>query len=233
MKLKLQTLFNNKNCRTRVGCCMNFLREQYYRMIAFCYALYIRFVYWSSKVEIEGKDRLLQKEELEKFIFIFWHGESFSLYPVLKGRKSYIIVTSNSRGNYISPLCRYFGYFPIRLQDKKEKGNSFHILRKVIENGDGDLTLSLDGPVGSYHCPKDFPFTLSIYLRRRIIPISLKMKRKLIMKKRWDHFIIPLPFNSISVKFHEPEGFSRIDRKDDFSSIKLKIKTKMELHEKS
>jgi|SRR6056297_139724 len=210
---------------------MNMLKGIYYKIIAFCYALYIRFVYWSSTVEIEGEGRIAQKEESEKFIFIFWHGESFCLYPVLKLRKPYVIVTSNSRGNYIAPLCRSFGYSPIRLQDRKEKGNSFHILRKVIENGDGDLLLSLDGPIGSYHCPKDFPFTLSLYLRRRIIPMSLKIKRKFYIKKRWDHFIIPLPFNRISVKFHEPEAFSRIDRRDNFSSLKLKIKTEMELHE--
>ncbi|HPI98845.1 MAG TPA: hypothetical protein PLV56_08875 [Synergistales bacterium] len=207
---------------------MNLLQAFYFRTVAFFYALYIRIVYWSSRVEMNGRQILSENEGREKFLFIFWHGESYCLYPLLEGRKAYAVVTSDTRGNYIAPLCSYFGYSSIRLPDRREKGNSFHVLRKVMGNADGDLLLSLDGPTGPYHCPKDFPFALAMYLRYRVIPISMDMKRKVSLRRRWDRFTIPLPFNRIVFTFHDPLTVSKSDLEEDFSFLKEKVRSEME-----
>lgn len=210
---------------------MNLLTELYFRTVALFYALYIRFVYWSSTIETKGRKALSEKGGQEKFLFVFWHGESYCLYPLLKDRKAYALVTSDSRGNYIAPLCSYFGYSPIRLPDRRQKGNSFHLLRKAMKSVDGDLLLSLDGPTGPYHSPKEFPFVLAMYLRYRMIPISMDMQRKIRLGRRWDRFTIPLPFNRIVFTFHDPFTVSKVDLEEDFSFLKEKVRSEMELHQ--
>ena len=60
---------------------------------------YIDFVYRTSNVAILGYDSVLRDPEAEKMIALFWHGDSFCLYPALKGLNLYIVVTKDRRGD--------------------------------------------------------------------------------------------------------------------------------------
>lgn len=88
-------------------------------------ALYIQVVYWSSKVIKTGDFNLLSRQQEEKFIFTFWHGENYCFYPIAKNKRVHIITTVDTRGNYISSLCEYFGYVPIRVPDITVDGGFF------------------------------------------------------------------------------------------------------------
>ena len=69
-----------------------------------------------------------------------------------------------------------------------------------------------------------------MYLRYRVIPISMDMKRKVSLRRRWDRFTIPLPFNRIVFTFHDPLTVSKSDLEEDFSFLKEKVRSEMELH---
>lgn len=165
---------------------------------------YIDFVYKTSKVVKTGHARL-QPDHDEKFILGFWHGESYCFFPILKGSGIYIITTKNKRGDDIANLCNYFGYSTIRVPDESVGGQFLFKIRQKINGHDGGhLALTLDGPLGPYHIPKDFPFYIALIAKRRMIPVSIKVKRKIQLTNRWDKYSIPLPFNQIEVHFHEP-----------------------------
>lgn len=166
---------------------------------------YIDLVYKTSKVVKKGEYALLQSDDNEKFVLGFWHGDSYCFFPVLKGSGIYIITTKNKRGDDIANLCHYFGYSTIRVPDESVGGNFLFKIRQKINGEDGgNLALTLDGPLGPYHEPKDFPFLLALISRRRMIAVSIKVKRKIHLTNRWDKYMIPLPFNQIEVHFHEP-----------------------------
>jgi lysophospholipid acyltransferase (LPLAT)-like uncharacterized protein len=166
---------------------------------------YIDFVYKTSKVVKKGEYALLQRDYNEKFVLGFWHGDSYCFFPVLKGSGIYIITTKNKRGNDIANILHYFGYSPIRVPDESVGGNFLFKIRQKINGEDGgNLALTLDGPLGPYHIPKDFPFFIALISKRRFVPVSIRVKRKIHLTNRWDKYTIPLPFNQIEVHFHEP-----------------------------
>lgn len=211
---------------------MNRLARIFERLLTYIAIFYIDFVYKTSKVTPSGEFNLLNPEENEKFILGFWHGESFSLYPFLKGYSLYVITTQNGRGDYITLICNYFGYKTIRVPDESAGGNFLFKIRKEI-NGEnkGNLALTLDGPLGPYHEPKSFPFITALLTKRRVLPLTVKFKCQINLKNRWDNFTIPLPFNKIEVHFHSPIEVIKKDLADDAKDLRKLVKDIMEAWE--
>lgn len=190
---------------------------------------YIGFVYRTSKVVILGRDDLLQNPDADKLVALFWHGDSFCLYPALKGLNIYIVVTKDRRGDFISAVCEYFGYHTMRIPDASDGGNYLFHIRKTI-NGDEpiNIAITVDGPIGIYHVPKDFPLVVAMLTRRKVMPISADVKRCIRLTRRWDKFKIPLPFNEINIHFNEPIGVTREGGEDPFRTSKTEIVSIME-----
>jgi len=199
------------------------------KIISKVFIYYIKFVYATSKIIKEGCYDILKNTNSEKFIIAFWHGDNYGFYPLLKGENFYIVTTKDRRGDYISSTCKHFGYIPIRMSDDSTGDNSLLKLRnKISGENAASLVLTLDGPLGPYHQIKKLPLVIAAYTKRRIIVLSIDVKRKVQIKKRWDNYTIPLPFNVIKIYVHEPIKIEKSDLKDKFQFKKDKIKKAME-----
>lgn len=190
---------------------------------------YINFVYGTSRITINGYKEVLTRENGEKVIALFWHGDTYCLYPALKGSQLYVAVTKDRRGDYITAICNHYGYQRIRVPDISDGGNYLFKIRDIVNNKDvSNLAISLDGPLGPYHVPKDFAFTASLLMKRKLMPVTISLKRKIELKKRWDNYKIPLPFNEITLDFYEPIEVTSADKAERFESIKRRVKMLME-----
>jgi len=189
---------------------------------------YIEFVYKTSKVSYNGFKNILTEDGGEKVVALFWHGDSYCLYPALKGSKLYVITTKDRRGDYISDLCNYFGYKTLRVPDQSDGGNYLFKIGDIINDKDvSNIAISMDGPLGPYHEIKDFAIAAAYLVKRRVMPISISVQRKIELTKRWDDFKIPLPFNKIIIHFNYPMEITRDDKKEKFATKKKDIKTIM------
>lgn len=189
---------------------------------------YIEFVYKTSKVHYFGPQKILFDPNAEKVVALFWHGESYCFYPAFRGIKLFVAVTRDRRGDYISDVCSYFGYQAIRLPDASEGGNHIFKIRELVKNNDlSNLAIAIDGPLGPYHVPKDFPFAMAYLLKRRVLPITIQVKRKISLK-RWDKFTVPLPLNRIDIHLGEPIEVKKEGTNDKFFETKMIVKRMME-----
>jgi len=199
------------------------------KLIVQIMAGYIEFVYKTSKVRFIGHTEIFTQEDAEKVIALFWHGDSYCLYPALKGSSLYVVTTKDRRGDYISDVCKYFGYETIRVPDVSDGENNLSGLIRIIKReDDSNIAIAIDGPLGPYHVPKDFAIISALLSKRRIMPISFSAKREIELKRRWDHLKIPLPFNELKVIFKEPIEVLREDKKEQFASLKSQIRVIME-----
>lgn len=190
---------------------------------------YIDFVYRTSRVEVLGPEAILRDPDGEKMIALFWHEDSFCLYPALKGLNLYIVVTRDRRGDYIADVCSHYGYRALRVPDASEGGNHLFQIRKAITGEvPANIAITLDGPIGIYHVPKDFALVAAMLTRRRVMPITAEVKRCFRLTGRWDRFKIPLPFNHIKIHFNQPMVVCKDKGEDPFASIKNEIVAAME-----
>ena len=98
-------------------------------------------------------------------IFGFWHEDSFFMNLVLeklshKTAPVDVIVTADTRGNYIEDMVRRCGGNALRVPDGYK---AFPALRKIVQDSyekTHSLAVALDGPLGPRHEPKNLSFYL-------------------------------------------------------------------------
>ena len=98
-------------------------------------------------------------------IFGFWHEDSFFMNLVLeklshKTAPVDVIVTADTRGNYIEDMVRRCGGNALRVPDGYK---AFPALRKIVQDSyekTHSLAVALDGPLGPRHEPKKLAFYL-------------------------------------------------------------------------
>jgi lysophospholipid acyltransferase (LPLAT)-like uncharacterized protein len=203
---------------------MNKISNFFGKLTTFIAIYYIKFVYKTSKIVSTGNYTFLESAHNEKFIIVFWHGDSYSLYPYLSGQGLYVITTKNGRGDYINLICNHFGYKTIRVPDESEGGNFLFKIRREINGPNcANLTITLDGPLGPFHEPKPFPFITALLTKRKVLPLTINCRRKIQLKGRWDNFTIPLPFNRIELHVHDPLEVSKKDLVNECISIREEV----------
>lgn len=211
---------------------MGILAKLKEKLISACLYYYIDFVYKTSKVEQKGNFKFLENEYPEKFVVFIWHGDSYAYYPYLKGKKLNIVTTQNKRGGVVSRISKHFGYDVMRLPDLAAGGNYiFQLRKKINQNNKANLVLSVDGPLGPLHEIKDFALIMPLFSKRRILPLTIKIKYSFSLKNRWDQLKIPLPFNKITISANKTFTVEKKDRKEKFRTLKEEIKKIMEVNE--
>ena len=191
-------------------------------------ALYIELVHRTTKATVTGcYDLVTNNENNEKFVISPWHGESHCCYPILKNTEAYIVTTTNKRGEYISNIGKHFGYESIRLPDESKGENYMFKMRSMINGGDKkhNVIITLDGPSGPYHEPKKFVLLTALLTKRRIIPVRFDFKRKILLKKRWDNYLIPLPFNKCVAHFYDPIEINKNNIEEIGKEITIMMET--------
>lgn len=208
---------------------MEILSQLKEKIISAVLYYYIDFVYKTSEITKSGNLEYLESEHPDKFVLFIWHGDSYCYYPFLKRKKLNIVTTQNKRGAVITRISNHFGYDVLRIPDLAADGNYIFQLKKQInKSNNANLVLSVDGPEGPQHQIKDFAMVMSLFSKRKILPLTVAVKYSISLKSRWDKLKIPLPFNKITINVKEPFEIEKKDRKEKFSSLKNRIKKAME-----
>ena len=136
----------------------------------------------------------------------FWHEDSFAMNLVLQkiteeGRQVSVLVTGDSRGDYIEYMLEKCGGQAVRVGYGFCNMGMIRELLHMLENPEGGVAISMDGPLGPRYIPKKMTYFLSEKSKTPLTGVTLSYSRKLSLTHRWDHYRIPLPFTTIYVRF--------------------------------
>ena len=110
-----------------------------------------------------------------------------------------VIVTADTRGNYIEHMIKRCGGNALRVPDGyKAFGALKNIVRDSYEKAHS-IAVALDGPLGPRHEPKKLAFYLSEHAEEAFVGISLSYSSCIRLTRRWDKYVIPLPFTTVDV----------------------------------
>lgn len=144
----------------------------------------------------------------------FWHEDSLIMNLVLQrlaaDRDISVIVTADERGDYIESLLTRCRGTAIRLPDG---AGSLRFMKDVVseaKKAETSIAAAMDGPLGPRRIPKSLVFYLSEEGQKEFVVFRAGYSRAFSIKKRWDHYKIPLPFTTITVT---AEKFGIVDRK--------------------
>jgi len=158
-------------------------------------------------------------------LFALWHGQTFPLFYWAQHRKLCLFPTDNWRGEVIDYLAKKYKHKTERFIEEANpliRSKNLEEFIKIIKTG-YDAAVAIDGPPKPliYHKAKPGILYLSQKTGLPIVPVSINIKRKIILFWRWDRFEIPLPFSEIEIKFGKPFMVDEKTKKEDLEKMML------------
>ena len=190
------------------------------KLLSICGAIYIYFVYVSSKKKFINKNNLdkLLNENIS-FIYALWH-DQLLLSPLTWQSKNRIdiLISKHKDGDIIADLIKFHGFDSIRGStnnpNKEKEKNNLTSIRNILRSLKNNISIGItpDGPRGPRHKVGEGTINISRISNKKILPMSLACKKKWVLNT-WDKFIVPKPFNEICIVWGEPLD-PRFDKMD-------------------
>lgn len=188
------------------------LRRYILPTLGYIVALYLKFVFKTSKVHIEKhSDTLKFIDGLEPALYAFWHGRLLmmvALHP--PAYKMHILSSKNEITILVDYCVRQFGLSLIKGSARNpnkpgvNKGGS-EALKKIIRTLKSGFPVGItpDGPLGPARKINPGILIASIISKKPIIPMTYTCSFGY-KAKTWDKFMIPFPFGKLYFKINAP-----------------------------
>ena len=191
--------------------------------LAIIYYVLIWFVYFTSKKEIKGLE-ILRQYARKPAIFVFWHGRTMMLSPViaLNRVRGYAIADSGKDGRAIAKMEKLFGLRTIYGSSTKD---GVSVLKKgvsILNSGRFCLALSPDGPSGPSMRCHDGALYFAKITGAPIIPVCYSCSRPW-FQNRWDRYLLTKPFSIIAGTIGKPIFIDRKTKIEDFEKIRKNL----------
>ena len=196
-------------------------------IVAIIIATPIWLIYFTCRVKITNYETF-KKYRRKPAIFVFWHGRSMMLSPIIAiGRmRGYAISSQHHDGRIMARVQRLFGLRPLY-------GSTSHggmsVLRgglRVLMDGRYSLCISPDGPGGPSLRVQDGALYFSKMTGAPIIPVCYSASRVKFIK-RWDRYMMVKPFSKINCVVGEPIFVPRRASDAEFESIRKTLENYM------
>jgi len=158
------------------------------------------------------------------FIYAFWHGRQVFLVVTHSGPRSHPLVSLSRDGDLIARVCRSFGVVAIRGSSSRGGASALFTMKTFLDEGD-NVGFTPDGPKGPFQQIQPGILYLAQKTGRPIVPVAYGAKKCWTFKGRWDEFIVPKPFNRISMVYGEPVF---VNSGDDLVKKAAELKTRLD-----
>lgn len=196
-------------------------------VLALFMALSIWFVYFTSRLRIRNIE-VFKQYRRKPAIFVFWHGRSMMLSPIvaMRGMRSYAVASRHKDGRMMAKLQKLFG---LRTIYGSTSDGGISVLRegvRVLRKGGFSVCLSPDGPGGPSLRVQDGALYFAKMSGAPIIPVCFSASRAR-LQKRWDRYLVALPFGTITCNVGEPIFIDRRISDKDFNNARKNLENYM------
>ena len=174
--------------------------------------LYFRSVVATARYTIIGEENLQAAlEDSRPILWGCWHGLNMAFMQY--GARHFdpaqftVIIVGDERGEVLAELGRRIGSEPTAVDmegNPVASGRAVLTLIKKMRKGQQTL-ICPDGPDGPAFSTKDGIFFLAQKAQANIIPWGCWTTQAYV-RKRWDHFLVPLPYARITVVIGKPHS---------------------------
>lgn len=153
---------------------------------------------------VRGAIRAKLRADDQRFIYAFWHQRQVFFTVSHRGDKMSVLISKSVDGEMISETIRLCcGVASVRGSTTRGASDAVRGLITALRSG-LDLGITPDGPKGPKEEIKEGVLYLAQKLGVPILPITNASSNRLILRKTWDQFQIPMPFGRSVVVYGEP-----------------------------
>ncbi len=178
--------------------------DRLFRLLCWVISLYVRFVYWTNRWQIVGRERPLElRRQGRAFILAFWHGRLLMI-PMAWARLAPInmLISAHRDGRIIAGAVRHFGVSSIAGSTRRRGSAALLTMLKRLKAGEC-VGITPDGPRGPAGSASIGIVNLARLAEVPILPVTYATSRRRILKS-WDRFHLALPFGRGVFLWGEP-----------------------------
>ncbi len=148
---------------------------------------------------------VIDKYDSEKrsLVFCLWHDELFPLMKVQRQLDIVTVVSPSHDGGLLAGVLERLGLRTVRGSSTRKGMSALLNAVKVMKKDSIHACVTIDGPLGPRHIPKEGAFFLAYHANALIVPVRMKMRTSFKFKT-WDKFQIPYPFSRVDIEYGEP-----------------------------
>lgn len=183
------------------------------RLVPYLGYWYVSWVGQTSRI-VRVREEI--RRELEAryggFIYAFWHGRQL-LMPYLHAHDQANTLISLSRdGDQIARIAELFGIGAVRGSSSRGGARALVTMKRLLAQG-RRVGMTPDGPRGPQGVVQPGVIFLAQKTARPIVPLAYGVKRRMIVRG-WDEYVVPFPFNRITLVYGKPILVSSHDSVD-------------------
>ncbi len=186
---------------------------------------YLTFVKWTTRVvwrDAHYRDDLRDADK--RFCYAFWHNRQVFMTVTHRDANTSVMVSRSADGEIIARVMELSRIDAARGSSSRGASAALKTMVDAVERG-LDVGITPDGPKGPVFEVKAGALFLSQKLGIPIVPITNALSRKLVLKRSWDQFQVPLPFGRAVVRYGRP---IYIKNGDDLREKALEIKRELD-----
>ena len=184
------------------------------------------------KVRRFGFDPFGQRQQggSGRYIVSLWHCNLLPLSYVHRNEGATVLVSRHGDGELIVRILLRLGFQVARGSTTRGGAAGLRELVRVARAGEGDLSLTPDGPKGPPRKAQPGVVYLSALSGLPILPLALVCDRAWRFNS-WDRFVVPKPFARIAVVAGRPIAVSRDSLEASLPSLLAAFEKEMETAE--
>jgi len=138
-------------------------------------------------------------------LFSCLHGRFLPLMPHRRGQGIGVFAAENVTGALGTLAALLMGYAPFRLRlgNRRSSMHAAERLTRWLAEGH-DAALLADGPFGPYGEAKPLAISLARRAGAAIVPAVWDARPRIVLHRRWDRALFPLPFSRSVIVYGEP-----------------------------
>lgn len=177
--------------------------ELKWKLIGIVGKIIIDMLFWTTKIEIIGFEKVKDAIDSRDVILAFWHSRILLISYLYKKQGAVIMVSPSKDGEIIARIVQKQGHETIRGSTSKKGRKALIQLIKTIKKEKKPGVVIPDGPLGPRYRAQPGVVALAKITGYALVPVSYSAKRMKIFSS-WDRFVLPYPFTTCRVIYDYP-----------------------------
>lgn len=165
---------------------------------------FMTLVGWTTRLTVHGDEhRQSLRRAGRRFIYAFWHSRQVFFTYSHRGDGLSVLVSRSRDGEIIARVMELSQIEACRGSSNRGAAAALRDMMAVVGRG-LELGITPDGPKGPVNQVKPGVVFLAQKLGIPILPTANATSRKLVIRKSWDGYQVPLPFARAVIRYAPP-----------------------------
>lgn len=165
---------------------------------------YLTLVKWTTRLVVrDRRHRDALRAQGRRFVYAFWHNRQVFFTTSHRGDNASILVSLSRDGEIIAKVMELSRIEAARGSSSRGASGALRGLLAAVARG-REPGIAPDGPKGPVYQVKPGALFVAQKLGIPIVPITNALSRKLVLKRSWDQYQVPLPFGRAVIRYGAP-----------------------------